>query len=263
MPTLRDIQRDVARSLLVPGDSAALAHVADDVASAAERFNIYRNNAAITLIGALRLTYPAVDKLVGPDFFGGAAWAFIAGYPPRTACLNDYGGEFPDFLGTFPAAAALAYLPDVARLEWMVNVALHTADPPALRPDALIDLGDSEYGRVRFTPHPSVRLLSVRYPADAIWRAVLNGDEAALGAIAMKSEQRWLIVQRQAAGIAVVRLDEDEANWTNLLFSGAALDEIMLDEESARFAALLADHLAGGRFAGFALDHDVTPGEGA
>jgi hypothetical protein len=231
MPALRDIQRDFARSLLAPGDGAALAHIADDAAFAAERFDICRNNVAIALIGALRLAYPAVDKLVGPDFFAAAAQPFIAGNPPRTARLDDYGGEFPDFLAAFPAAAALAYLPDVARLEWTVNMALHAPDVPALRPDALTDLAACEHGGVRFVPHPSVRLLSVHHPADAIWRAVLDGDEAALGAIPMKIEPRWLMVQRRAAGIAVVRLDEDEASWTNLLFSGAALDEIMPDED--------------------------------
>ncbi len=261
MSTLRDIQRDVARSLLAPGDDAALAHIVDDGVDAAGRFNIYRNNVAVTLIEALRLAYPAINRLVGRDFFSGAARAFIPGHPPRTACLDDYGGEFPDFLADFPPATALAYLPDVARLEWRVNMALHAPDAPALRPDSLSDLASGDHGRMRFAPHPSVRLLSVRYPADAIWRAVLDDDEAALGAITMKIEQRWLIVQRQAAGIAVVRLDEDEASWTNLLFSGAALGEIMLDGGSARFAALLADHLASGRFAGFAVNLNVASGE--
>jgi hypothetical protein len=251
MPTLRDIQRDFARSLLVPGDAAALVHIADDFADPAERFNIYRNNVTITLVGALRVAYPAVDKLVGSDFFDAAARAFIEQYPPRTACLDDYGDDFPDFLATFPPAATLAYLTDVARLEWIANVALHAPDAPALRPDALTNLAASEHDRVRFVPHPSVRLLAVRYPADAIWRAVLDSDAAALGSIAMKEEPRWLMVQRQSSGVVVTRLDEDEARWSNLLFSGAALGEIMPDEERARFVALLADHLAGGRFAGF------------
>jgi hypothetical protein len=258
MATLRDIQRDFARSLLVPGDGAALVHIADDGAGTAERFNIYRNNVAITLVAALRLAYPAVDKLVGQDFFDGAARAFIGQYPPRTACLDYYGDDFPDFLATFPPAAALAYLADVARLEWTANMVLHAPDAPALRPDALTDLAAGEHDRVRFVPHPSVRLLAVRYPADAIWRAVLDGDAVALGGIAIKIEPRWLIVQRQASGVVVARLDEDEATWSNLLFSGAALGEIMPDEESARFVALLADHLAGGRFAGFV----VASGEG-
>jgi hypothetical protein len=258
MATLRDIQRDFARSLLVPGDGAALLHIADDVADTAERFNIYRNNVTITLVGALRLTYPVVDKLVGSDFFEGAARAFIGQYPPRTACLDYYGDEFPDFLAAFPPAATLAYLVDVARLEWVVNMALHAPDAPALRPDALTGLAAGKHDRVRFVPHPSVRLLAVRHPADAIWRAILDGDTAALGSIAMKIEPCWLIVQRQASGVVVARLDEDEAAWSNLLFSGAALGEIMPDEESARFIALLANHLAGGRFAGF----DVASREG-
>jgi Putative DNA-binding domain len=258
MATLRDIQRDFARSLLVPGDGAALVHIADDRAGTAERFNIYRNNVTITLVGALRLVYPAVDKLVGSDFFDGAARAFIGQYPPRTACLDYYGDDFPDFLAAFPPAATLAYLADVARLEWIAHVALHAPDAPALRPDALTNLAASEHDRVRFVPHPSVRVLAVRYPADAIWRAVLDGDAAALGGIAMKEEPRWLIVQRQASGVVVARLDEDEASWSDLLFSGAALGKIMPDEESARFVAMLADHLARGRFAGF----DVASGAG-
>jgi hypothetical protein len=67
MPTLRDIQRDIARSIL-SNDGVALVRIADDGFAAAARLNIYRNNVAITLIAALRLAYPAVDKLVGSVF---------------------------------------------------------------------------------------------------------------------------------------------------------------------------------------------------
>ncbi len=251
MPTLRDIQRDIARSILSPGDSAALAHIAGDGFAAAERFNVYRNNVAITLIAALRLAYPAVDKLVGSDFFDGVARAFIARHPPRTACLGDYGGEFPDFLAAFPAATALAYLADVARLEWTVNVVLNALDAPALQPDALAGLAASEHSRVRFAPHPAVRLLVVGYPADAIWRAVLDGNETALGAIKLAPEPISLLVQRRADSVVMIRLERDEACWTKQLFSGVALAEITPEQDGARFIVLLADHLAHGRFAGW------------
>jgi hypothetical protein len=251
MPTLHDIQRDIARSILSPGDGAALAHVAGDGSVAAERFNVYRNNVAITLIGVLRLAYPAVDKLVGPDFFDGVTRAFIAQHPPRTACLSDYGGEFPDFLAAFPAARALGYLADVARLEWTVNVALNAPDAPTLRPDALVGLAASEHGRVRFARHPAVRLLAVGYPADAIWRTVLDGDEAALGAIKLAPEPISLLVQHEADSVVMIRLERDEACWTSMLFAGVTLAEITPERDSARFVALLADHLAHGRFAGW------------
>jgi hypothetical protein len=260
MPTLRDIQRDIARSILSPDDGAALAHIAGDGFAAAQRFNVYRNNAAITLIAALRLAYPAIDKLVGSDFFDGVARAFIAQHPPRTACLGDYGGEFADFLAAFPAAAALAYLADVARLEWTVNVALNAPDAPALQPDALAGLTASEHGRVRFAPHPAVRLLVVGYPADAIWRAVLDGNAAALGAIKLAPKSISLLVQRKADGVVMTRLERDEACWTRRLFSGVPLAEITPEQDSARFVVLLADHLAHGRFAGWTT---LPPGDAA
>jgi hypothetical protein len=252
MSTLRDIQRAVARSIRSPDDGEALRHIADDMIAAADRLDIYRNNAAATLVGALRIAYPAVEKLVGAEFFEGAARIFIERHPPRTAYLNDYGAEFADFLGAFPAAAELVYLPDVAHLEWAVSAALNAADVPALEPAALIGLAASEHDCVRFVPHPSVRLLSLHHPADVIWRAVLGGDDAALAAIALTGEPLWLLVHRDGEGIAVRRLTQEEARLTAILCSGSALSEAMPERDSAAFVALLADHLAQGRFAGFA-----------
>jgi hypothetical protein len=251
MPTLREIQRDVARSILAPDDGAALAHIANDGEAAADRLNIYRNNVAITLVRALRLVYPAVDKLVGAEFFDGVARAFIGRHPPQTACLNDYGAEFADFLGLFPAAAELKYLPDVARLEWAVNLSLNAPDAPALDMAALAELAESDHGRVRFVRHPAVRLLSVHYPADAIWRAALADNDGALDALTLNVELRWLLVQRKSDGVAVHHLTRDEAHWTSLLFSGAAVVEVAPERDDAPFIALLAEHLARGRFAGW------------
>jgi hypothetical protein len=251
MQTLREIQRDVARSILAPNDGAALAHIANDGVAAAERLNIYRNNVAIALVRALRLAYPVVDKLVGGDFFDGVARAFIGLHPPQTACLNDYGAAFADFLGLFPRAAELAYLPDVARLEWAVNLSLNAPDAPALEMAALADLAEGDHGRVRFVRHPAVRLLSVHYPADAIWRAVLADNDGALGALTLNVELRWLLVQRKSDGVVVHHLTRDEAHWTRLLFSGVALADAAPEPDSAPFIALLADHLAHGRFAGW------------
>jgi hypothetical protein len=251
MSTLREIQRAVARSIRSPDDGEALRHIADDMIAPADRLAIYRNNAAATLVGALRIAYPAVEKLVGAEFFEGAARVFVERHPPRTAYLNDYGSEFADFLGAFPAAAELTYLPDVARLEWAVSAALNVADVPALEPAALAGLAASEHDRVRFVPHPSVRLLSLHYPADVIWRAVLGGDDAALAAIDLTVEPIWLVVHRGNAGVAVRRLTQEEARFTAMLCSGSALSEAMPERDSAVFVALLADHLAQGRFAGF------------
>jgi Putative DNA-binding domain len=252
MPTLREVQRAVARGIFSADGDEARAHIAGDAIAAAERFAVYRNNTAVTLIGALRLVYPVVDKLVGAEFFAGVARAFIARHPPRTACLNDYGAEFADFLTTFPAAAGLAYLPDVARLEWAVHGVLDAPDAAPLAPATLGELGESARECVRFVPHPAVRLVTVRTPADSVWRAVRDDDDAALAAIVLALAPISLLVERRGDAIAVRRLAPDEARVTALLFSGAALSDVAQQQDGATLLATLAEHLACGRFAGFA-----------
>jgi hypothetical protein len=258
MPTLREVQRAVARGIFSADGGEALGHIAEGAIGAAERFAIHRNNAAVTLIEALRLVYPVVDKLVGGEFFEGAARAFIARHPPRTACLNDYGAEFAEFLARFPAAAALAYLPDVTRLEWAVNASLNAPDAPALAPAALAELDESALRRLRLLPHPAVKLLALRYPADAIWRAVRESDDASLAAIELRLEPISLLVERRGDGVAMRRLPPDEAHVTTLLFCGAALPDHAQQWGAITWATVLAEHLAYGRFAGFEVRRTVS-----
>src|SRR5712691_10761115 len=111
---------------------AAAAHVLTDGIDPAARLGVYRNTFASILTRALRLSYPAVERLVGAEFFESAVRAFIEEQPPRSACLDDYGESFPDFLVRLEAVAALTYLPDVARLEWAVSRALHAPDADPL-----------------------------------------------------------------------------------------------------------------------------------
>jgi hypothetical protein len=129
------------------------------------------------------LNFPAVQRLVGEDFFAAAADTFITREPPQTAWLDLYGEGFPEFLDGFEPAAALIYLPDVARLERAVGQALHAPDAKSLEHSRLLDIEPSYQGRVCFTPHPSVSLVSSSYPVDEIWRAVLARDDATLAAI--------------------------------------------------------------------------------
>ena len=107
MPTLREVQQAVAHSLLARDDSAAVNHIVDDLVPAADRLRIYRNTFIGTLISALRLTFPVVERLVGQEFFEGSAAAFVERHPPRSAYLNEYGAAFGDFLAEFPPASSL------------------------------------------------------------------------------------------------------------------------------------------------------------
>src|SRR6516164_2995967 len=114
MPTLLEIERAVYRSLVEHDDEAATQHIAVDGLAPEARLNVYRNTFISTLTTALRLSFPAVHRLVGAEFFESVARIFIEAAPPRSAYLGEYGADVPEFLKSFPPAASLAYLSGAA-----------------------------------------------------------------------------------------------------------------------------------------------------
>ena len=120
---------------MLGGDAGAAAREieADGLAPEA-RLEIYRHHVLTTLTSALEATFPVVCRLVDRRFFAYAADRYLRAHPPTGPCLFEYGDSFPDFLAAFPPCRDLAYLPDVARLEWAMNAALHAADVDAIDP---------------------------------------------------------------------------------------------------------------------------------
>ena len=139
MPGLLELQRAFGAAMLRGDDAAVSDELIAAGFSATERLRIYRNTCRSALIETLRMTYPAVDRLVGRDFFDMAAGELVLDHPARSAYLNEYGGGFADFLADFHGARSLPYLPDVARFEWALSVAANAEDEPVLDPGALVD----------------------------------------------------------------------------------------------------------------------------
>jgi len=163
MPSLAELQRDFSGALLDP-DRPVPAAVAASTGVVARRFDVYRNNVVVGLVEALSVTYPAVARLVGDEFFRGAAGVFVRRAPPRSPLLFDYGGGFADFLDGFEPARSVPYLGDVARLEWAWNEAYHAADAPTLDPAALAAIPPDRLAELCIKMHPATRLVPSRYP---------------------------------------------------------------------------------------------------
>lgn len=256
MPSLREVQHAIRRSLVERDDSVAVDWIVADGLAPERRLSVYRNTFVANLANALRLSFPAVHRLVGAEFFEGAAQIFSHERPPVSAYLDEYGAEFPEFLARFAPAASLVYLPDVARLEWAVNRALHAPDVEPLEVTRLAALEPADHDRVRFVPHPSVSTVMAGYPVDAIWRAVLAQDDAALAAIDLAAGPVWLIVQRLVSGVDVTRIEGPIWRFTAELFAGRPLGQVLTAAPDVDAPRLLAQHIAAGRFVAFVLaDH--------
>lgn len=259
MPSLREVQQAVRLSLLDGRHPAATFLLYDERIAPQQRLDIYRSTMNGTLLKALRLSYPAVQRIVGTEFFESAALIFARGHPPRCADLNAYGAAFADFLRGFEPAASLPYLPDVARLEWAVNRALHAIDTPSLDLTALAALTPAQQDHVVFTAQPSISMLQSRFPVDSVWLAVLQEDDDAMATIDLDSGPVFMIVERRGGEINLERLAESHWHVTASLFEGETLATALARENDIDAPALLAQHLVADRFASFRISDGHEP----
>jgi hypothetical protein len=256
MLSLHELQRRFAAATVAEPDTDLCEEIAANGFTPAERLRIYRNTFYSTLTQALRIAYPALDRLVGREFFDAAAARFIRADPPSSAYLNDYGKGFADALTELPSAGASPYLPDVARFEWALSAAANAPDVPALTAEALGAVDPAQHMSVSFEPHPSVRLLALDYPADAIADAVMSGDDAAIAALDVQPMALRIVVHRGAEGVEAQRLDEDEYAFMSQLYRGEPLGRL-LETAPAGAPRLIAEQLTKGRLKGFKCEVHV------
>lgn len=194
------------------------------------RFNVYRNNVYAGLIGVLEARYPAVQRLVGDEFFRAMARIFIDRSPPRSPVLLAYGRNFPRFLKAFELVRDVPYLPDVAHLEWKLHVARHAADTPALPIGKLSAYGDAATN-LQFLFAPAVSLVTSDYPVFSLWQA--NATPALQAGPATFAGAESVLISRPALVPEAIRIPRGCA-----AFIAGLLDRRTLGEAaSAAFEA--------------------------
>lgn len=187
-----------------------------DGVPATKRFDVYRNNVAVSLSDALETAFPVVRKLVGDDFFRAMAGIYLRAHPPTSPLMMYYGDAMPDFLATFPPAQSVPYLADVARLELGLRHSYHAEDSTPIAPDALTQIAPDDLPTVTFTFAPSVLLVPSRYPLHSIWWSNTHGGEVA------KTPQPTLIT-RPEFDPQVDALTPEQLAVTSALIAGDTL----------------------------------------
>ena len=132
MSPLSRRQAALARAIRVGDSRAAAGTLVKEGLSPFGRLQIHQHHHRLSLARELAATYPVVARLVGERCFAGLAREFILLSPPASPCLFDYGCGFARYLAAVPILMEVPYLPDVARLEWAMNLARHAADTPRL-----------------------------------------------------------------------------------------------------------------------------------
>ena len=137
---------------------------------AGRRFDVYRNNVAVSLAEALETAFPVVAQLLGAQNFRTLAGVFLRRHPPSSPVMMFYGDEMAEFLRSFEPTSGIGYLPDVARLELALRHSYHAADAEPVDPDVLGALSPEVLMAARLHLAPSLRLIRSPWPIHAIWR---------------------------------------------------------------------------------------------
>lgn len=211
---------------------------------------VYRRGVEETRHTALAAAYPVVRRLVGDAFFREAASQYARAHPSVSGDLHAFGAHLADFLRGYPYAASLAYLPDVARLEWAVHRAQHAADAPRFDFAALERVPPQAHPALRLLLAPSVGCVASQHAIHSLWEAnqpqrdgTPNGNDA-----------QSVLVWREEGVVRARVVDEAEWQFLAALGRGAPLSEAqdaLGDSAGERLAALLARYAAEGVVCGF------------
>jgi len=183
----------------------------------AKRFNVYRNNVIVSLIDAMGQAFPVVKKLVGDQFFDAMAGVFVRAHPPSSPVMMFYGDAFPAFVATFPPAASLPYLSDVAALEQARREAYHAADDPILSAEALGQIAPDALAQARLIPHASLRIIRSDHPIVGIWEANMGGE-------APNQQPEIAVIARPQDEVIMMRAPSGAAHFLEELIAGTDLE---------------------------------------
>lgn len=227
MHALRELQHQFAGALF--GDGVPPGIRANGIA-AAERLDIYRNNLHEFFLKTLALEFPAIERLVGADYFRRMGLEFMCAHPSRAGNLHHIGAPFAAFLSERFAGTQYDYLPDVAALEWAYQEAMVAANATPFVVDTLRSAAPDS---LRLVLHPACRLVRSAYPILRIWRA--NRPESASDdTIDLGSGGDSVLILRAAAHVEFHRLPAGQFALLERLSLGASLSD-------AFEAALAAD----------------------
>ncbi|MDE3009423.1 MAG: putative DNA-binding domain-containing protein [Pseudomonadota bacterium] len=224
-------------------------------ADQAERLAIYRRSSRHAQRQALAAAYPVIAALLGAELFQALCEDHLRVPGSRAGDLHCLGEGFCDTLRAEAACAGLDFLPEVARLEWLVHRSFFAADQTsavALDPGVI---APHELPRLRPILAPGLALLACATPAGRIWRAHQPDSPERLADIDPAAGPEWLAVRRVAAGVCLDSLSAQEFALLEALERGLTLAQALdaLNAPAPPLAAWLPRWLQSGLVLGLTL----------
>lgn len=232
MLPLRELQQAFAEAVVAGTYSAATAAMATDGA-ALRSLALYRRLIRNNYTQVLKITYPALHRLVGACYFGVFARGYFKHFPSISGDLFPYGRHLPAWLQRIEAPPLLV---ELARLEWACHEVYQAADSMPLQPDRFQALVSADPSRVTVQFHQTARFLSFPLPVHRVWQALqpdASPDEVV--DLPLPEEETGLIVARSDGKVQVTPLAWLDYRLLEALSQGATVASIERLAREAEF----------------------------
>jgi hypothetical protein len=136
----------------------------------------YRSHGLALAGRVLAGAYPVLRMLLGDDSFDALARRHWQRQPPACGDMAQWGGALAGEITGLPELACEEpYLPDLARVEWLLHLAAAAADAQP-EPASFALLATCEPEAVALVPAPGLASVTSAYPVASIVAAHLEGE---------------------------------------------------------------------------------------
>jgi hypothetical protein len=184
---------------------------------------VYINNAEANFLQSLRLCFPAVQRLVGEEYFRCCVRRYRTRRPSPSGDLQHAGAAFPAYLAELHGKDEYRYLSDVARLEWLYHEAETAAEHGRFDVERLATVPACQHDRLHLRLSPSARLFAAEFPVLDIWTANVGGSEDPEPIDLAKGPDRLLLARATHGQVEFHRLSIAEAAFLQHLHAEAEL----------------------------------------
>lgn len=238
------------------GDATAAAAFGHLVAerpplTAAQRLAVYRDSSRAARIRVLEQVYVVCGAVLGERCLRALARDHVLARPSRHSDLERFGEDFDATVTTFleeragPDFAGMAYLPDLARLEWMWHCISGGADDPGFDGAGFLRAAAHAPERIVLRPSHSLRLFASPWPVHGLWRR--RGVPSAGGQDNVGPER--VVLWRRGFEGHTEAVDDATFDMLQQMVAGATLEELAATAPQE----LLAHAVAMGWVAGYEM----------
>jgi hypothetical protein len=216
-PSLAQRYKEPDRQLQVIEQAAPL--------STHDRLDVYANAYFYRLLESLAAHFVTVHRVLGEERFHDLVAHYLMRFPSNSPNIGDLGEAFPGFIQESPHSKSIPFLYELAMLERAIMECLFTNHLPPLDVRSIPTKSEEEWATARFVLDPAIRLLSVQWSVDQLWKYREQPEPLELPAF-RESSPRHLLLYRDDNWVNVTVMDIDPWKALHMLRSGMSLGAV-------------------------------------